>query len=214
MFSTQNLHPNLVIPHTHTQTPPPNQNHLLTKMERWYNTTYALYSAMILLYPILASSPGIPEDELLDVEKSLEIFESMKDIIVARRCAEIIREVLDVTRLYLGRRRLAHAQHAQLQMQTSPSLTLGRETGAGADTSNLHYANNTYSNPNNNTHTLQPNLLPTITSTPPANPDENYFSLFGQEELQPDTRAEILANLVDPMILGDFAFGGGGVWRE
>lgn len=191
-------------------------------MERWYNTTYALYGAMILLYPILASSPGIPEDEiLLDVEKSLEILESMKDIIVARRCAEMIREVLDVTRLHLARRRRAHAQHAQnaqLQMQTSSSFTLGRETGAGADTSNLHYDNNAYRNPNNNTHNLQPNpqlnLLPTVTSTPPpANADEN-FSLFGQEELQPDTMAEILANLVDPMVLGDFAFGNSGVWGE
>lgn len=188
-------------------------------MERWYNTTYALYGAMILLYPILASSPGIPEDELLlDVEKSLEILESMKDIIVARRCAEMIREVLDVTRLYLARRRRAHAQHAQLQMQTSSSFTLGRGTGAGDDTSNLHYDNNTYSNPDNNTHNLRPNPqlnpLPAVTPTPPANPDENFFSLFGQEELQPDTMAEILANLVDPMVLGDFAFGGGGVWGE
>ena len=181
-------------------------------MKRWYNTTYALYGAMILLHLILASFPGIPEDELLlDVEKSLDIFESMKDIIVARRCAEMIREVLDVTRSYLARRRTAlHTHHPQSPVTaTSPSFALG--SGAGVeDTVNLQSNHNYGIVPENQTiHTPPPNLHVSSPGSGPG-PDENFFfSLFGQEEFQPDTRAEMLANLVDPMILGDFAFGGG-----
>ena len=179
---------------------------------------------MILLHLILASFPGIPEDELLlDVEKSLDIFESMKDITVARRCAEMIREVLDVTRSYLMRRRaalhphphthtpaqaytLAPAHHPQSPTATSPSFALG--TGAGVeDTVNLQYTNTSHTLDNQAIHTPPPNIDPVSS---PGGPDENFFfSLFGQEEFQPDTRAEMLANLVDPMILGDFAFGGG-----
>ena len=164
---------------------------------RWYNTTYALYGAMILLHLILASFPGIDEDELLlDVEKSLDIFESMKDIIVARRCAEMIREVLDVTRSYLARRRT-----------TSPSFALG--SGAGVeDTVNLQNAN-----ASNHNYGIMPDnqgIHTPLNANSSPGPDENFFfSLFGQEAFQPDTRAEMLANLVDPMILGDFAFGGG-----
>lgn len=165
---------------------------------------------MILLHLILAGVPNIPEEELLgDIEKSLDIFESMRNIIVARRCAEMIREVLDVTREYLRRRPSTYGQlsrpqsQAQVQAQqpTSPSLFLGTETGTGtgAESSALHYTSTI--NNNLHTHTQTPILSPT-------SPDENFFfSLFGQD-FQPDTRAEILANLVDPMILGDFAFGG------
>lgn len=69
-------------------------------------TTYALYSSMILLHLILSNFPGLPYDELLeDVEKSLEIFASMEDIVVARRCAGMLREALEVARTCLARRR-------------------------------------------------------------------------------------------------------------
>lgn len=188
----------------------------------WYNTTYALYSSMILLHLILAGVPDIPEEELLkDVEKSLDIFESMRNVVVARRCAEMIREVLDVTRECLGRRPAGHAQvlrpqsqqQQQMQMQpTSPSLILGTGTRTGRtvkanESSALHpnYSNTT--TPNNYNFDSHPQT--SITDLSPTSPDENFFSsLFGQK-FQPDTRAEILANLVDPMILGDFAFGGG-----
>lgn len=175
---------------------------------RWYNTTYALYGAMILLHLILASFPGIDEDELLlDVEKSLDIFESMKDIIVARRCAEMIREVLDVTRSYLARRRTLQPHQPSPVTATSPSFALG--SGAGVeDTVNLQDAN-----ASNHNYGIMPDnqgIHTPLNANSSPGPDENFFfSLFGQEEFQPDTRAEMLANLVDPMILGDFAFGGG-----
>lgn len=172
---------------------------------------------MILLHLILASFPGIPEDELLlDVEKSLDIFESMKNIIVARRCAEMIREVLDVTRSYLARRRTAlhsthHPQHRPSPVTaTSPSFALG----SAEDTVNLQDANAGNHNngiiPESQTIHTPLNINPLSSPGAGPGPDENFFfSLFGQEEFQPDTRAEMLANLVDPMILGDFAFGGG-----
>jgi len=183
---------------------------------------------MILLHLILAGVPDTPEEDLLkDVEKSLDIFESMRNIVVARRCAEMIREVLDVTRECLRRRgppasgtqdqqqqQQQRQQQTQAQMQgqgqlTSPSSFLRpaitTETGNG-DPSALHYATATTPNnqdANSHLHTTQ------ISFISPTSPDGNFsFSLFGQE-FQPDTRAEILANLVDPMILGNFAFGGG-----
>ena len=170
---------------------------------------------MILLHLILASFPGIPEDELLlDVERSLDIFESMRNISVARRCAKMIREVLDVTRSYLARRRMLHPDQPSPVTATSPSFALG--SGAGVeDTVNLQDANASNHNygimPDNQGIHIPPLNVNSV-SSPGAGPgpDENFFfSLFGQEEFQPDTRAEMLANLVDPMILGDFAFGGG-----
>lgn len=61
---------------------------------------------MILLHLILSNVPGLPDDNLLeDFEKSLEIFSSIEDIIVARRCAEMLREVFEVARACLARRR-------------------------------------------------------------------------------------------------------------
>lgn len=177
---------------------------------------------MILLYLILAGVPDIPEEELLkDVEKSLDIFESMRNVVVARRCAEMIREVMDVTRECLRRRPADHAQvlrpqsqqQQQMQMQpTSPSLILGTGTGTGPtvmanESSALHQNYSNATTLNNYNFDSHPQAF--ITGLSPTSPDENFFfSLFGQE-FQPDTRAEILANLVDPMILGDFAFGGG-----
>lgn len=175
---------------------------------------------MILLHLILAGVPEIPEEELLkDVEKSLDIFESMGNVVVARRCAEMIREVLDVTREYLRRRPAGHAQvlrpQSQYQQQMQPTLQ-SSILGAGPPTAmanespalqHLHYTNAGTNSLNNYNFHSHPQT--SIADLSPTSPDENFFfSLFGQE-FQPNTRAEILANLVDPMILGDFAFGGG-----
>ncbi|KAI9927803.1 hypothetical protein MW887_002655 [Aspergillus wentii] len=145
----------------------------------WYNTTYALYSAMILLHLVLSNFPGIPDEEILqDVDKSLEIFESMDNIIVARRCAEMIRGVLEVARTCLARR-------------PGPGPSFPAFNTAQAQTH------------------LEPGLQSNVGG---GGVDEDFFSsLFSQDSHgQPDTRAEILANLVDPGILEDFAFGGGG----
>ncbi|KAL2814954.1 fungal-specific transcription factor domain-containing protein [Aspergillus granulosus] len=149
----------------------------------WYNTTYALYASMILLHVILSGYPDIRDEELLaDVEKSLEIFESMNNIVVARRCSEMIREVLEVARSCATRR--------QLQSNTLDFL------------SSSHASNGESGVPN--PYTLGPDMA-SIASAGDAN---FFFSLFNQDS-QPGTRANMLADLVDPTILENFAFGNG-----
>ncbi|KAB8245778.1 fungal-specific transcription factor domain-containing protein [Aspergillus flavus] len=159
------------------------------KQKRWYNTTYALYGAMILLHLILSGFPGINEEEpLKDVEKSLEIFDSMTNIVVARRCSEMIREVLEVARACVATRRAVSAvpvlpPHVDTNIESSSLET----------------------NNDQNVHT-RTDMAPLVSQGVDG---DFFFSLFNQDS-QPDTRAEILANLVDPTILEDFAFGNGG----
>ncbi|KAE8363101.1 fungal-specific transcription factor domain-containing protein [Aspergillus caelatus] len=155
----------------------------------WYNTTYALYGAMILLHLILSGFPGINEEELLkDVEKSLEIFDSMTNIVVARRCSEMIREVLDVARACVARRRAV-----------SVVPVLPPHVDTNIDSSSFE------TNNDQSVHTRS-DMAPLVSQGVDG---DFFFSLFNQDS-QPDTRAEILANLVDPTILEDFAFGTGG----
>ncbi|KAE8334937.1 hypothetical protein BDV24DRAFT_171763 [Aspergillus arachidicola] len=155
----------------------------------WYNTTYALYGAMILLHLILSGFPGINEEEpLKDIEKSLEIFDSMTNIVVARRCSEMIREVLDVARACVATRRVVSAV---------PVLPPHVDTNI--DSSSLE------TNSDQNVHT-RTDMAPLMSQGVEG---DFFFSLFNQDS-QANTRAEILANLVDPTILEDFAFGNGG----
>jgi hypothetical protein len=57
---------------------------------------------MIILYLVLMGYPRVSGEELIaDVEKSLEIFNAMKQVAVARRCAELIKEMLLVAKKYL-----------------------------------------------------------------------------------------------------------------
>ncbi|RAL12327.1 Zn(II)2Cys6 transcription factor [Aspergillus homomorphus CBS 101889] len=158
----------------------------------WYNTSYALYGAMILLHLVLSGYPSIRDEDLLtDVEKSLDIFESMNNIVVARRCAEMIREVLDVARACVARRRTHHT----LPSSKIPAPPIAPSASPATFNLSNHIAHQTPAN---------------ATSMGPSNVDNDFFfSLFNQDS-QPDTRAEILANLVDPTILEDFAFGNGG----
>lgn len=231
---------------------------------RWYNTTYALYGSMILLHLILSNFSGLLDDELLeDVEKSLEIFSSMDNIIFARRCAEMIREVLEVARTCVARRQRSGENsyqskphsHLQDQIQSPTGLTgaahptpavtyipaaaatpsLGGTTGlissspAGAlpgqaaDPSVVQFPPSNQPGPTTTTSSLsfeRPLMLTqnAENSSQLSQPDDGnfFFSLFSQDpQQQPDpTRAEMLANLVDPSILEDFAFesAGGGVY--
>ncbi|KAJ5716242.1 transcriptional regulator family: Fungal Specific TF [Penicillium malachiteum] len=193
----------------------------------WYNTTYALYGSMILLHLILSNFPGLPDEELLeDVEKSLEIFSSMDDIIVARRCAEMLREVLDVARTCLHRRQIQDRDSGSSgSMGRSAQLGIG-DVGVGLG-SNVHPGYTSETVPASLTsHSLLPAtesdfLVPQLSFQdglgqcgPLRLPDDEdfFFSLFSQEPHQQQqvdrTRAEMLANLVDPTILEDFAFGG------
>ncbi|KAF2427355.1 hypothetical protein EJ08DRAFT_354842 [Tothia fuscella] len=61
----------------------------------WYNTTYTLYASMILLYVVLTNTLAVDRQYAIQaVEKSLEIFNAMNMVGVARRCADITTEVL------------------------------------------------------------------------------------------------------------------------
>ncbi|OKO97572.1 hypothetical protein PENSUB_10366 [Penicillium subrubescens] len=205
----------------------------------WYNTTYALYGSMILLHLILSNYPSLPDDDLLeDVEKSLEIFESMDDIIVARRCAEMLREVLDVARTCLARRRRGENGNAGLvDGRGCESGSGGKSTSRGsdgrimADTTSFVSGSSTAASTTGASLTgmgtgmnidlqQQPGYAgaPTLSienmasssSQNDASEEDFFFSFFSQDPHQPPdrTRTEMLANLVDPSILEDFAFGG------
>ncbi|KAL3464455.1 hypothetical protein BJX64DRAFT_275907 [Aspergillus heterothallicus] len=152
----------------------------------WYNTTCALYASMMLLHVILSGYSDIRDQELLaDVEKSLDIFESMNNIVVARRCLEMIREVLRVARSCTTRRRI---QLNTLGAPASGSALSGEPS-------------------NSNPHTFGME----IASINPNDDGNFFFSLFNQDS-QLDTRANMLADLVDPTILENFAFGNG--WND
>ncbi|KAJ5626954.1 transcriptional regulator family: Fungal Specific TF [Penicillium herquei] len=194
----------------------------------WYNTTYALYGSMILLHLILSNFPGLPDEELLeDVEKSLEIFSSMDDIIVARRCAEMLREVLDVARTCLRRRQIQDRDSGSTGSMGRPAQIGGDVAGFGSSIQPGYTSSEAV--PSLTSHSLLPaNSIPVTGATesdflvPQLSfqsgqmrlPDDEdfFFSLFSQEPHQQQqvdrTRAEMLANLVDPTILEDFAFGG------
>ncbi|KAB5545741.1 fungal-specific transcription factor domain-containing protein [Coniochaeta sp. 2T2.1] len=61
----------------------------------WYNCTYVLDATMVLLYVVLTNTSPLPVEVILgDIDKSLEIFAAMRVLAVARRCTEIIKEVL------------------------------------------------------------------------------------------------------------------------
>ncbi|KAH8883510.1 hypothetical protein GQ53DRAFT_732392 [Thozetella sp. PMI_491] len=62
----------------------------------WYNCTYVLDATMVLLYVLVSDIYPISDDILQYIDKSLQIFASMKVLAVARRCAEIVKEVLTV----------------------------------------------------------------------------------------------------------------------
>ncbi|PKY07980.1 hypothetical protein P168DRAFT_308153 [Aspergillus campestris IBT 28561] len=163
----QHLHPCLEAARNSIQVQYESFVHRMYFRTWWYNTTYALYGAMILLHIVLSGFPGIDDDALLqEVDKAVEIFESMKNILVARRCAEMIREVSDVARACLARR-------GALVPPAQPAFGLQPDVTAVHDD---------------------------------IGQDEFFYSLFNQDA-QADTRAEMLANLVDPTILEDFAFG-------
>ncbi|KAJ5766598.1 uncharacterized protein N7511_004214 [Penicillium nucicola] len=198
----------------------------------WYNTTYALYGSMILLHLILSGYPGLPDDELLeDVEKSLQIFSAMKDIIVARRCAEMLREVLEVARTCLTRRRGGACPAPYRAHGSGRNQNPARLPGLDAISQSRRLSSVQKHTPQAGGSSPFPGTAPLPASgfsldTPSSIlgyqsgtdheicPDDEdfFFSLFSNETQQPAdrTRTEILANLVNPSILEDFAFGGGG----
>ncbi|KAI5922122.1 fungal-specific transcription factor domain-containing protein [Camillea tinctor] len=71
----------------------------------WYNCTYVLDASMVLLYVVLTYPGYYPCDNIFEVlNQSLEIFDCMKQLSVARKCAEITKEVIHAART-------AHEEH-------------------------------------------------------------------------------------------------------
>lgn len=67
----------------------------------WYNSTYALYAGMIVLYVMMFGQCDVPHDVLeRDVIQSQNVLRSMEEASVARRSADLMTEVLDVARSY------------------------------------------------------------------------------------------------------------------
>ncbi|KFY40674.1 hypothetical protein V494_03393 [Pseudogymnoascus sp. VKM F-4513 (FW-928)] len=103
----------------------------------WYCTTYTLYASMIILHLILLEFPKVSQDELIqDVEKSLEIFSAMK-FVIARRCAELTKEILAVAKRYLRQTQSKHSvtmpgssmfQVGSISNDYDDNLTNGSET--------------------------------------------------------------------------------------
>jgi hypothetical protein len=80
---------------------------------------------MILLYVVLSNlQPGYEEELLQDVETSLGIFKAMNVVVVSRRCAEVIQEVLDVAKsLQRSRQRMQNLQNERHSDRTAHHRT-------------------------------------------------------------------------------------------
>lgn len=219
---------------------------LILTPKRWYNTTYALYATMILLHLLLSGSSttsnaattptlDVPEDDLVkDVEKTLDIVTSMNNLLAARRCAELIREVLDVAKTCLARRRRirGHSQSSFLPTADaaptaiSPSNTFRAEAGQNPATSTtIPISPFSISQPGPGSPGLGSDPAAAATAAAPvfgtgtgsgmSSADGDFFSslFMGQDSEDggagDEARAGVLANLVDPGILEDFVFGGG-----
>jgi hypothetical protein len=65
----------------------------------WYNSTYALFAAMVLLYYIF-KNPIIEnvKSACSDVEMSMEVFMAMGHHRVAKRCLELVSEVYELAK--------------------------------------------------------------------------------------------------------------------
>jgi hypothetical protein len=148
---------------------------------RWYNSTYTLYAGMIILYIILLNYTKIPGDELLrDVEKSREILLAMEEASVAQRSAKLIGEVLEVARAYISQRCSSHNTH----QEPPSSMTSGaRNNNVLLDLEN--YDSSTMDNFG----------------------DSDWSEALFAYNVPSSSRGDILATLIDPNLLQDFAAG-------
>jgi hypothetical protein len=71
----------------------------------WYNSTYTLYAGMIVLYTVMLDQGNSSSGDLLkDVVKVKSILESMEEVPVARRSADLVREGLEVAQALIRNR--------------------------------------------------------------------------------------------------------------
>jgi hypothetical protein len=134
---------------------------------------------MIILYIILLNYTKISGEELLrDVEKSREILLAMEEASVAQRSAKLIGEVLEVAKTYIIQRRTStnpFPEHSSFRLSGSRD----NQSQPDLDNYDISSLNNFLDNDWSRT-------------------------LFGHN-LPGSSRGDILATLIDPTILQDFA---------
>ncbi|KAK2009018.1 hypothetical protein LZ32DRAFT_684178 [Colletotrichum eremochloae] len=104
----------------------------------WYNCMYLLDACMVLLHVLISNICPFPADEVMEnIELSLEIFRAMKMLAVARRCADIVRELLHVaTRTHSGRQRRSDSATVA-EAGSATKVSNGNDDGGGGKGSSL-----------------------------------------------------------------------------
>jgi hypothetical protein len=65
----------------------------------WYNSTYTTYAGMIVLYVVMLRATAVCSEDLFnDVIKAQNILQSMQEVTVALRSAQLLREGLEIAR--------------------------------------------------------------------------------------------------------------------
>ncbi|KAI1629100.1 fungal-specific transcription factor domain-containing protein [Exophiala viscosa] len=112
----------------------------------WYNTTYLLNACMIALSVIFMGSCDTPVFEIFeDLDKALEVFEVMKSVVVARRCAQLTQEVCEVAKI-VCRERAAASRRGEdpsmpagaTQSDLQPLVPLGFSATGNGSPSDVH----------------------------------------------------------------------------
>ena len=154
----------------------------------YYNSTYTLYASMIVLYVILINYVHVPTVELIrDVEKSLDILHAMENVTVAHRCANLIREVLEVV---------------QRQLKTNQAVPLQGNYMTGVSADSVYAREGAF----NGDGWIELGSTSMPQTTPGNNDSQRLFptsqSFIGSTGT---TRDDLLASLMDPVALEGFA---------
>lgn len=90
---------------------------------------------MVILYVIFigVSKPSGDQELIADVKKSLDIFDTMDAMTVARQCARLIQEVLDIAEAMVEKRRQDHNEAAGSLTALTADEEAGSATGPAAD---------------------------------------------------------------------------------
>jgi hypothetical protein len=98
----------------------------------WYNTTYTLYAASIILCYITQAAPSEEKPALFRlVDMTIEVLEAMDENMVAKKANEIIKQTLSHTREHIS-------NMEQLFPQEQPSST-GLEQQPRANSGDLNF---------------------------------------------------------------------------
>ncbi|KAK1978175.1 hypothetical protein LZ30DRAFT_752343 [Colletotrichum cereale] len=160
----------------------------------WYNCMYLLDACMVLLHVLISNVCPFPAEEVMgNIELSLDIFRAMKMLAVARRCADIVKELLHVAAR-------THSPGQQKQRRSSAAAEAGPVVKAGPDGSVGDGGGGGGSGGSGD------GSMPAAYATPAFTSSEDAGSLagaadFGDAAMIP---ADFDANLVDPNVVWNF----------